>query len=119
MSQPKSFSQSPIDLVYLQQLSEGDTEFEIDLLEVYLEDCKLHLETIKTAIADLDYPTLSAEFHQLKGASGMVGALNLQELFRELEHKSKSQDCQLTSQIITDIEEGLVKVKQFFESHYA
>jgi histidine phosphotransfer protein HptB len=112
-------SQSSINLDYLQELSDGDLEFEKDLLEIYLEDSKLHIEAAKSAIANRDHYTLGREAHHLKGASGNVGAIEMQSLSLELEQKSELQDWQPVNQIIANLEDGLVKVQLFLDSHYA
>ncbi|HAN47222.1 MAG TPA: Hpt domain-containing protein, partial [Cyanobacteria bacterium UBA8156] len=40
-----------IDLEYLSQLSDGDREFEAELLSVYLEDTASHLAALEEAVA--------------------------------------------------------------------
>jgi HPt (histidine-containing phosphotransfer) domain-containing protein len=76
---------APIDLDCLHQISEGDIDFEQELLNVYLEDAQLHLEHLQRAHAAKDYDQLGREAHYFKGASSNIGALPMQSLAGELE----------------------------------
>jgi histidine phosphotransfer protein HptB len=112
-------TECPIDLEYLQQLSDGDLEFEQELLQVYIEDGGQHLQAAKTAIADRDQANLAREAHHLKGASGNVGAIEMQSLAQQLEEKGKILDWHSTNNLSADLEAGLERISKFITSHYA
>lgn len=82
----------PIDLDYLHQLSEGDAEFEQELLLMFIEDSQTHLKGAKAALTQPAFSELRQEAHYLKGSSGNVGAHTMHTLAAELEHKAAQQD---------------------------
>jgi histidine phosphotransfer protein HptB len=109
----------PIDLEYLQQLSDGDTEFELELLEVYLEDTKQHLQAAKAAIAAQDGAQLAREAHHLKGASGNVGAMAMQAMAYKLEQLERNKVWADGDALIDDLERGLGAIALFSSERYA
>ncbi len=81
-----------IDLQRLQEISGGDSEFEKEILESYLVDAQEQIAAVKDAIEKADFTKIKHHAHQLKGASGNVGALEIQKLGLELEKLSAIQD---------------------------
>jgi histidine phosphotransfer protein HptB len=107
----------PINLEHLRQLSEGDTEFELELLQVFVEDTQSHLDTAINAIAANDYKTLEREVHQIKGASGNVGAEAMQALALVLERQAQKEELINPSDFIAQLEEYLSQVKVFMTTY--
>ncbi len=107
----------PINLEHLHQLSEGDTEFELELLQVFVEDTEVHLEAAIGAIATNNYETLEREVHQIKGASGNVGAEAMQSLALELERQAQKQELINPTDTINQIKDRLSQVKAFMATY--
>jgi histidine phosphotransfer protein HptB len=107
----------PINLEHLRQLSEGDTEFELELLQVFVEDTQSHLDAAISAIAANDYKTLEREVHQIKGASGNVGAEAMQALALVLEQQAQKEELINPSDFIVQLKEYLNQVKAFMASY--
>jgi HPt (histidine-containing phosphotransfer) domain-containing protein len=101
----------PINLEHLHQLSDGDTDFELELLQVFVEDTQSHLEAARGAIAANDYGTLAREVHQIKGASGNVGADAMQALALELERQAQKQELHNPIDIIDKLAQHLSQVE--------
>ena len=102
-------SDSVIDRNRLASISEGEREFEVELLEAYIEDARDCLADINTALAAANWSTIAAVAHQLKGASGNVGAQRLLELCAQLEQEARNH-CQndtveLLHQALKEVEE--------------
>lgn len=110
-------SESPIDLEYLNQISEGDTDFELELLQVFVEDTLEHLEASRQAIATGDYNQLAREAHHMKGASGNVGSQAMQLLATELEHQAKQSSGDKASETLVQLEVHLAQVQTFMASY--
>ena len=81
----------PIDRSRLAEISDGDAEFERELLVAYLEDARHCLQQLDLAIATSDWESTRAVAHQLKGSSGNVGAMIAAEICAQIEHQTRSQ----------------------------
>jgi PAS domain S-box-containing protein len=95
----------PIDWEYLHQLSENNTEFELELLQIFVEDAQSHLEITKVAIAANDFPQIAREAHHLKGASANIGAKNMHLVADRLEQLAHHQERRGTNILVSELEE--------------
>ncbi|WP_019499744.1 Hpt domain-containing protein [Pseudanabaena sp. PCC 6802] len=107
----------PINLDYLHQLSDGDKEFELELLQVFVEDTYSHLDLAKAAIATNDCETLAREAHQIKGASGNVGAEVMQVLALNLERQAQTKELHSPTDIIQQLSDYLSQIESFMSSY--
>ncbi|KGF73900.1 hypothetical protein DO97_06000 [Neosynechococcus sphagnicola sy1] len=90
-------SENPINWEFLHQLSDGDTEFQMELLDVFVTDTQSNLDLIKTAIAAQDCRGVEQSAHRIKGASGSLGITAMQSVAATLEDQARDQ--QLTDAI--------------------
>ncbi len=74
-----------VDLDYLRQLSEGDLEFERQILQVFVESTQAHLQSIQIALANRDLATIEHLLHTIETASANVGAVAIQQLTSQLD----------------------------------
>lgn len=98
-----------IDRDLLQRLSEGDIEFERELLETYVEDVQICLKKLEVALTGSDWQTASEIAHQLKGASGNVGAVGMAELAAQLERQAQRQEGR---EVLQDLQRTLLAIEQ-------
>jgi HPt (histidine-containing phosphotransfer) domain-containing protein len=103
----------PIDLKQLNQISEGDIEFEIEVLQVYVEDVFQRIAKIHEAIAHSDRAQLMAEAHHIKGSSSNVGALPMRNLAVQLENLNLDYDSEQALEIVADMREKMKAVEVF------
>ncbi|MBE9200951.1 MULTISPECIES: response regulator [unclassified Nodularia (in: cyanobacteria)] len=106
-----------IDWEHLHQLSENNTEFELELLQILVEDSQLHLEATKAAIAANNFQQLAREAHHLKGASANVGAISMQQAVEKLEQMSHKQECIGATEIMVELEGFLQEIKAFLAAN--
>jgi len=107
---------SPIDLEQLHQISEGDIEFEIEVLQVYVEDVQQRLEVMRGAIANGDHMQVMREAHHIKGSSSNVGALQMRDLAVNLEELNLVQNLEQDSLKAMELIEQMVLNMQAVES---
>lgn len=110
---------SPINLDQLNQISEGDIEFEIEVLEVYVEDISQRIQIIREAIASNDWSKIMGEAHHLKGSSANVGAFQIQTLAGQLEKLDQVQDQEKALELINDMFGKIQDVKLFIHEKIA
>jgi HPt (histidine-containing phosphotransfer) domain-containing protein len=106
-------SHSCINLEQLHQISEGDIEFEIEILQVYVEDVSRRLEKVRDAIDNNDWSIIMTEAHHMKGSSGNVGAFQVESLAIQLEKLNHLQDAEAASKIINAMFTNIKAVELF------
>jgi hypothetical protein len=102
-----------IDWEHLHRISGNDTEFELNLLQVCVEDIKPRLEIIKAAIASHDFGQIAREAHHLKGASANIGATAMYLAADKLERLAYHQDLRDTSNLILELKEFVDCIQYF------
>ena len=80
----------PIDWEQLHALSDGNEEFEVELLKIFFVETKTQLQLLSLAILKSDLPTIEHLAHKLKGSSGNIGFFNLYQHASLLEHQARS-----------------------------
>jgi HPt (histidine-containing phosphotransfer) domain-containing protein len=89
-----------IDWEQLHQVSEDDTEFELELLTMLAEDVKIHIEDLRRAVVDRDAVAIAHEAHYIKGASANVGIVSITALARQIENLAREQQLNETTALI-------------------
>ncbi|MEH2125916.1 GAF domain-containing protein [Nostoc sp.] len=102
-----------IDWEHLHRISGNDEEFELNLLQISIEDIKPRLEIIKAAIAADDFGQIARETHHLKGASANIGATAMYLATDKLEQLASDRDFKGTTNLILELEE-FVNCIQYF-----
>jgi HPt (histidine-containing phosphotransfer) domain-containing protein len=106
-------SNPPIDLEQLNQISEGDIEFEIEVLQVYVEDILQRIEKLRGAIANKDSTLTMREAHHIKGASSNVGALQMQSLATKIENLHQDEELPFAIEILDEMLEKMKDIELF------
>ncbi|WP_392534331.1 GAF domain-containing protein [Nostoc sp. C117] len=102
-----------INWKYLHEISENDTGFELNLLQIFVQDIKPRLEIIKTAIKLYDFGKIVREAHYLKGASANIGATAMYLAVEKLEQLALQQEQKGTSNLISEIEDFVNRIQEF------
>lgn len=102
-----------IDWEHLHRISGNDAEFELNLLQICLEDIKPRLEIIKAAIASHDFGQIAREAHHLKGASINIGATPMYLAADKLEQLVYHQDLRDTTNLILELKEFVNCIQDF------
>jgi histidine phosphotransfer protein HptB len=106
-------SNSPIDLEYLQEISDGDAEFELELLQVYVDDTHTHIIAVRDAIAKADFSKIELEAHHIKGASGNVGANAMHSIALALEKCGVNKIMDEAPVLLEQLEQKFSLVESF------
>jgi PAS domain S-box-containing protein len=106
----------PVDLERLQEITRGDTEFQLDLLQTFMEDAQTYIAQIKLAIQEEDCVALARHAHQLKGGSAMVAIRTMPELAQQLETQAQENRLEKTAEFVDQLETILLQVKTFTDN---
>jgi PAS domain S-box-containing protein len=107
----------PIDWERLHQLSENNPEFEIELLQIFVEDIQARIEIVKIAIAAFDFDQLAREAHQIKGASANMGITTMHHAAEKLEQLAHNQERRGTNNLISELEEFVKRIQEFLANN--
>ncbi|QLE50188.1 response regulator [Nostoc sp. C057] len=102
-----------IDWEYLHQLSDNDTELELEFLQLFQEDSQIHLESTKAAFAAQDFRQIAWEAHHLKGSSGNMGVTIIQKSAEKLELLSRKHEIAGMVNLIADLENFINRIQDF------
>lgn len=80
----------PVEWDYLQNLADGDNEFALELLQVFVQDVESQLPVLQRAIEVQNCQKIYETAHYLKGASSNVGAKGMETLMASLEKQAKA-----------------------------
>ncbi|MCT7985586.1 PAS domain S-box protein [Laspinema sp. A4] len=105
--------EAPIDLDRLHEISRGDEEFELELLETFMEDAVVYFEDIKRYIKTQDWVELSRRAHQLKGGSATVAVLSMPNIARQIESLANQQCQEGLEELAAELEVILTRIERF------
>jgi len=80
----------PVRLERIQEITDGDLEFERDLIQRYLDEMETCLQKLGPLIQASDAPGVLAHVHRLKGLSANIGAGRMQAMAEHMERISES-----------------------------
>jgi two-component system sensor histidine kinase/response regulator len=78
-------TESPVDLAALREVTDGDADFERDLIEVFIASGDVTLAALRQALGAKDLAAVRRHAHALKGASANLRAGPLAARAQELE----------------------------------
>jgi signal transduction histidine kinase/CheY-like chemotaxis protein len=107
---------SQLNWKHLHQISDGNYEFELELLQIFVEDSQTHLEALKGAIANQDPWQAEQAAHHIKGASANVGAKIMQAAAAQLEQQARQKQIQAPEHFLAEIEQSLNQIRAFVQS---
>ncbi|MBE9207786.1 response regulator [Nostoc sp. LEGE 06077] len=103
----------PIDWEHLHQLSENDSEFEEQLLDIFVKDMYVRLELTKEAIANSDFQQMAQQVHQIKGSSNNIGAKSMHLVAEKLEQLAVYQERRGSTELISELEYLVNRIQAF------
>ncbi len=101
------------DRKYVMEITDGDTEFLKELIEMFNGDYPEKLDGISNAIKDKDFNALNEIAHSLKGSSGNLGLTRVYELALKLEKMGKAKDIENAGNVLDELKEELERFSKF------
>lgn len=108
----------PLDLAYLHALSDDDLEFEQELIQIFQQTVLEQLTSVHNGLQSRDFDRVAAIAHQLKGASGNMGAQPIQRLAVQLETAAHQQDMSGIEATLGNLNQALQQFTSYVESQY-
>lgn len=108
-----------VDLSRIQESSDGDTEYEDELITLYLEDAGTHREKISGFIKRNEVDAIKATAHTLQAASASIGAVAVQQIARELELASVAQASAPLPELNDRLASAVAETDRIFRGYMA
>lgn len=90
----------------------GDEELADEIINDFILDVPNNISALKEALKKNDAYSLQQRAHTLKGASGNVSAVALQEIARRIELAGETEDFAKAGPLIAELDEQLEKLKK-------
>ncbi len=104
-----------IDWEHLHQISDGNEEFERELLHIFTEDAYMHLEEAQVALLLGDHNAVLRAAHHVKGASANVGLKEMKTIASQLEADANKQQLTDAPRMLSRLAELLQDLQAFLE----
>ncbi len=104
-----------IDWNQLSQLSDGNREFEVELIKLFFVETKTLLTRLADAIALQDIRQVEYIGHQIKGSSGTIGFRAMSQIAGQLEQQARQQNLNLASSRLQALTQWILEIQNFLE----
>ena len=115
---PQLAQPPPLDPAVLAALTGGDAGETRELLIEFLDSTGNDLAAVEAARSGGDLPGIAREAHKLKGASRMVGALELDQCAGRLEDASRAADWLAVPALVADVATAAERLRHHVAAHY-
>ncbi len=107
---------SIFDRSLLQARLGNDENFLHELLDDFLEDAQTKLNEMKMHLIDGDLGAILFIAHSLKGSSGNLAAISMQDAVRQLENAGKKSDLKMVKKYLINVESEYNKLKEYLNN---
>ncbi len=97
----------------LHEISENNEEFELELLQMFVENAQLQIEELKNAIATHNFEQIERKAHHLKGSSANIGITAMYQTATKLEELVRQQHMEGAAELVSELEKSLSSIEAF------
>jgi CheY-like chemotaxis protein len=108
---------SHLDFINLRHLSDGCPEFELELLQIFIEDSRHYLQLLQQAILQQDFVNIEQAAHHVKGASANIGASRIQHIAEAIEQRSRQQKNDF-GDLVAQLTHSLNYIQSFLQTQH-
>lgn len=94
---------------------EGEPDFVVELIDLYLNEVPRLFDTIRKAVANKDRSTARRAAHSLRGSSGNLGVLQMATIAGELEHLENDYST-VAPELLSNLENEFERVKEILNA---
>ena len=107
-------SDNPVDVEFLNNIVDGDKEFEHELYEIFIENSAQYLDKMQESLKSGDCNAWYMSSHAFKGASASIGFFPLSRVL-ETAQKSFESDAATKEGILAEAKQEHNKVMQYIK----
>jgi HPt (histidine-containing phosphotransfer) domain-containing protein len=106
----------PVNMEAALERIEGDLELYKIIINTLLNDYPEEMKKLSQHICSSNYEAVKRAAHKAKGAVSAIGAQRAQELFFHLENMGREKNLDLADEILGEINEELLKIKDWADN---
>ena len=114
---PENIETKPVHIERLQEIADGDTDFEQELIRQFLLDLEKHLKTLDAALNERNLTLVKHEAHSIKGSSANMGAMRMEQMACQMESIGKGKELADASNVLLSMNSELEELSTFFEDY--
>jgi len=81
-----------IDLTYLQEVASDNTDFMVEMIDIFLAQTPDYISILQDAIASEDLPKIAEMAHKIKPTLAFMGANEAKEAMGFIEHRARIKE---------------------------
>ncbi|MEO5911958.1 MAG: Hpt domain-containing protein [Pelobium sp.] len=81
-----------IDLSYLREVASDNTEFMVEMIDIFIAQTPGYVELLTNAIENKDWTKMAEMAHKIKPTFSFIGVESAQEKMAEIEKRSRDQE---------------------------
>jgi CheY-like chemotaxis protein len=105
-----------IDQEQLDGITDGDREFQEELLRSFVDDARIDLEEAKQALKERDMLNLERKIHRIKGAAANLAITELSQVSATLERQARANQLENPDRLLAEIERLIEEVRQYLSN---
>ncbi len=110
-------NRDPVNISRIQETSDGDLEFEKEIIEIFLSDNEHRLTVLETAVNGQDLEVIRREAHTMKGSCGNMGAEGMQEIAYRLEKIGSSVDSEPALEVLASLKSEFERTRSYLQEY--
>jgi CheY-like chemotaxis protein len=107
----------PVEIEQIQEVADGDIEFERDLIETFLSDSEEQIRRLETALGEQDADEVRGRAHTIKGSSANAGAKVMQELAYQMERIGADKELSQAPDVYSELKDAFEQARNFLQAH--
>lgn len=107
----------PVKLRFIQDVSDGDKDFERELVDLFFAHMDEHIMALESLIEEHDLEGVKFEAHSIKGASANIGADRMQELAMRIEAMGAEDKMETAAEALAELKRRFEQVRRFLEGY--
>ena len=115
-SYPRRDTSGHFDWQQLRQLAGEDSEFEAELIAIFLQDAEHSIKQLESAIAAKSIQTIEEVAHSLRGSSANVGASGLSAVASQLEQNARKGEMTGAYGLLKQLNQHCLWIQSQFQS---
>ncbi len=87
-----SNSEIKVDLSYLNEVSSGNSEFIIEMIDIFMQQTPVYVQQLTEAIEKKDWTAIAQVAHKIKPTLAFMGIDSARDIMAQIENDARNQE---------------------------